>query len=211
MFDLRKFAIVGAAAVATMLAVPAQADGHIKSWTGFYAGGQIGYGWGESNHTDINGVTTGDFDVDGAVGGVTLGYNIDAGSAVYGIETDFSFSDIGGSSTNNCPNGCSTDVDWLWTLRARVGFDANGFMPFITGGLAVADVYANTNNTASNSEVRTGWTIGGGLEFMLDNNWTVKGEYLYVDLGDVSVPTLAPTKAAADNLNIIRVGVNYKF
>jgi outer membrane immunogenic protein len=180
-------------------------------WTGFYVGAQAGYGWGTSRHTDALGTTTGDFDMDGFIGGGTLGYNFQSGQVVWGIETDLSFSDVSGQSFVNCPGGCSTSSDWLWTVRGRIGLDMSGWMPYFTGGLAVADGFGRVGGLAQASDTLTGWTIGGGLEVKLDRNWSVKAEYLFVDLGDVRVPTPVPVRADLDELHIVRAGINYKF
>jgi len=183
-------------------------------WTGMYVGLQAGYGWGDSRHVDSAGVSTGRFDTDGFMGGGTLGYNMQSGQIVWGLETDFSFSDVGGGTTV-LGAGYSSGVDWLWTVRGRVGLDMNGWMPYITGGLAVADINAASlvgfPGVASNSDTKAGWTIGGGLEVKMDRNWSFKAEYLYVDLGQLSVATPTPIKADFENLHIVRGGLNYKF
>jgi len=182
-------------------------------WTGVYAGAHAGYGWGTTNFTDTIGLTSGNFDSDGFLGGGTLGYNFQSGQIVWGIETDFSFSDVTASTgAGACGSGvCRTSMDWLWTLRGRVGLDINGWMPYITGGLAVADADAAVTGLASNGDTLTGWTIGGGLEVKLDRNWSVKAEYLFVDLGHITVPDAQPIRAEFDELHIVRAGINYKF
>lgn len=179
-------------------------------WTGLYIGAQAGYGWGTSRLTDANGITTGNFDTDGFVGGGTLGYNFQSGQIVWGLETDISYTDLNGGSFVNCPGQCTSGLDWLWTLRGRIGVDMNGWMPYITGGLAVGDGFGTVGPVAR-SETLTGWTIGGGLEVKLDRNWSMKAEYLFVDLGDVRVPTPVPSRADMDELHIVRAGINYKF
>lgn len=180
------------------------------NWTGLYAGAHVGGGFGRSSHTDTGGATTGGFDTDGYIGGGQVGYNLQAGSIVYGLETDISATDISGNTFTGCAGGCSSQLDWLWTLRGRIGIDMGGFMPYITGGLAVGDASASTNGISA-SETLTGWTVGGGVEMKLDKNWSIKGEYLYVDLGDVRVPTATPTDARFDDIHIIRGGLNFKF
>ena len=180
-------------------------------WTGLYVGLHAGYAWGESRLTDANGVTTGGFDIDGFVGGGTLGYNFQSGQIVWGIETDISFADVSGRSFVNCAGGCSSGMDWLWTLRGRVGLDFGGWMPYITGGLAVADGFGTIGGLASGSDTLTGYTLGGGLEIKLDRGWSVKAEYLFVDLGDVGVPSPVPARADLDELHLVRAGINYKF
>ncbi len=180
-------------------------------WTGLYTGLQAGYGWGTSRQTDINGLTTGDYDTDGFIGGGTLGYNFQRGQIVWGVETDISYSDISGVGFSGGA-AYTSSIDWLWTVRARVGLDMNGWMPYITGGLAVADVEATSiDGLFGKSETKAGWTIGGGLEVKLDRNWSFKAEYLYVDLGNVGVATPAPIRADFDETHIVRGGINYKF
>ena len=96
-------------------------DDPAYDWSGFYVGATAGYGWGESRHTDTGGTTTGDFDIEGFIGGATLGGNWQSGAFVFGVEGDVSFSDIDGSTTAVCAGGCSTDINWLGTLRGRGG------------------------------------------------------------------------------------------
>lgn len=180
-------------------------------WTGLYVGAHAGYAFGTSRMTDAGGTTTGDFDIDGFVGGGTIGFNFQSGQVVWGLETDISFSDVSGRTFVNCPGGCTSSSDWLWTVRGRLGLDLGGWMPYITGGLAVADGFGNVGGLASGSDTLTGYTIGGGLEIKLDRNWSIKGEYLFVDLGDVGIPTPVPTRADFDELHIVRAGINYKF
>jgi len=174
-------------------------------WTGLYVGLQAGYGWSDAYLFNGGGVYASP-EPDGFIGGGTLGYNFQSGQVVWGIETDLSYSDIKGSFGVS-----SADIDWLWTLRGRVGLDMNGWMPYFTGGLAMADVGAR-DNIGSGSDTITGWTIGGGLEVKLDRAWSIKGEYLYVDLDDsfrLSGPGNA--RATVEDLHIVRGGINYKF
>jgi outer membrane immunogenic protein len=179
-------------------------------WTGVYAGLQAGYAWGEASLFSGAGVY-GSPEPDGFIGGGTLGYNFQRGQVVWGIETDFSGTNIEGSSSCGATSPCRADMDWLWTLRGRVGIDMNGWMPYITGGLAVAEVSAR-DTAGSGSDTVTGWTIGGGLEVKLDRNWSVKGEYLYVDLDDsFRIGGAPPASASFDELHVVRGGINYKF
>jgi outer membrane immunogenic protein len=181
-------------------------------WTGLYGGLQAGYGWGTSNHFDGGGSLSGNFDTDGFLGGATLGYNFQRGQIVWGIETDFSFSDVEGTRTIGIDT-YRTTMDWLWTVRGRLGVDMNGWLPYITAGLAVADVSARTLDVGtynlSTSDTLTGWTAGAGLEVKLDRAWSLKAEYLYVDLGDISHG--GGVKADVDEFHVVRGGLNYKF
>jgi outer membrane immunogenic protein len=100
-------------------------------------------------------------------------------------------------------------MDWLWTLRGRIGLDMNGWMPYVTGGYAMADVSADNGNSSGSATV-SGWTVGGGLEVKLDRNWSFKGEYLYVDVGE-SFNTGGGDRASIEDMHIVRAGINYKF
>jgi outer membrane immunogenic protein len=202
-------AFAGSASAAD-LAVPVDP---VYDWSGFYVGATAGYGWGESNHTDTVGTTSGDFDIEGFVGGATLGGNWQSGSFVFGIEGDISYSDIDGDSSNPIcgAGGCSTDIDWLGTLRGRGGFAFDQLLIFAAGGLAVGDVSADCCGGFSESDTRVGWTIGGGAEWAISEALSVKAEYLYVDLGSVTIPTPFPVDAEAEKTHIVRMGVNFHF
>src|SRR5581483_5741775 len=148
------------------------------SWTGFYVGLNGGGGFGRSAWD-----STGSFNTSGGVIGGTVGYNYQVGQAVLGVEGDIDWADISGTTNNACGLGCKTSDSWLATVRGRLGYAADRFMPYITGGLALGDVKATTPGFAGASSDRAGWTLGAGLEFAVAQNWSLKAEYLYVDLG----------------------------
>lgn len=180
------------------------------SWTGFYIGLNGGGGFGSSSW-DL----TGSRNISGGLVGGTVGYNYQAGAAVFGVEGDVDWADINGTSTNNCPAGCKTSDSWLATVRGRLGYAAGNFMPFVTGGAAFGNIQASTPGFGGINSDQTGWTLGGGLEAALTNNWTAKVEYLYVDLGKVDCGLGCSGGLTTDNVsfhtNILRGGVNYKF
>jgi outer membrane immunogenic protein len=192
---------------------PAKAPAYLPpaySWTGFYAGIQGGYGWGDS---DWDGFASGT-SVDGGLIGATLGYNWQTGVLVFGVEGDIAWADIRGSFTNvTCPLGCETRNTWLGTARARLGYAADRFMPYVTGGAAFGEVQANPTAFAGVSDINVGWTVGGGIEAAFAPNWTAKVEYLYVDLGSVGCGALAcglPTSVDF-RTNVLRAGLNLRF
>ena len=123
------------------------------SWTGFYVGLNGGYGFGKSNWTNALG-TTGDFDVKGALAGGTLGYNLQTGAWVWGLEGDIDYSWMQGSVVNaavGCGGaGCETRNTWLATGRGRIGYAWDRFLPYITGGAA----YGNIKSTQPGRRVR---------------------------------------------------------
>jgi outer membrane immunogenic protein len=180
----------------------------VYNWTGMYIGINGGGAWGQSAWD-----TTGNFDMHGWLLGGTLGYNWQAGQAVFGLEGDIGWSNIGGT-TAVCLGGCETRNSWLGTVRGRLGYAIDRFMPYITGGLALGDVRASTPGFPGASQTNAGWTGGGGVEFAVAPQWTAKAEYLYVDLGSFNCG-LSCSTAATDNVSfrtsIIRGGINYKF
>ncbi len=178
------------------------------TWTGFYIGVNGGGGLGRSAWD-----TTGGFDLTGGLVGGTVGYNYQIGQAVIGAEGDIDWSAIRGTTTNGCAAGCTTSDSWLSTVRARLGYAADRFMPYVTGGAAFGNISASTPGLPGNSTTTAGWTVGAGLEMAIAGNWTAKAEYLYVDLGRFNCG--AGCGAAIDNVsfttNLIRGGINYRF
>ena len=187
----------------------------------------------------------------GFIGGGQAGYNWQTGAFVLGVETDFdgttlsrSRSIIGPTFVDPILNrndffteNSSIRLNWLGTTRARVGWVAtpdNRLMIYGTGGFAYGggsahlNVFDNVDNfffsSGNNSSTRTGWTIGGGVEWAWTNNWTFGAEYLYYDLGSrhlVTVPNVAASNffgatAFTDTSvnfdgSVVRARVNYKF
>jgi outer membrane immunogenic protein len=180
------------------------------SWTGLYAGINGGYGFGKSNWTDTTGATSGDFNIKGALIGGTLGYNLQTGFWVWGIEGDLDYSSIKGTDATGC---CTTKNDWLGTVRGRVGYAAWGnWLPYITGGAAFGDI-KGSSITGSETHTKIGWTAGAGVEYAFLGSWSAKLEYLYADLGKAtcSTPTCVPNIDIKFKSNIVRVGLNYRF
>jgi outer membrane immunogenic protein len=213
-------ALAGAASAADLprrSPVPAAAPVYMPvayNWTGFYAGINGGWGFGNSSWADSLG-TSGDFDTSGAMIGGTIGYNWQNGPAVFGVETDLAWTDINGTTSETCPLGCKTENGWLGTARGRLGYAVDRWMPFVSGGAAYGDIKASTPGFAGESDTTVGWTVGAGAEVALAGNWTAKGEYLYVDLGDLNCSAAncggaGPTKVDFTT-HVLRAGVNYRF
>jgi outer membrane immunogenic protein len=178
------------------------------TWSGFYLGVNGGGGLGRSAWD-----TTNAFNISGGIVGGTLGYNYQFGHAVVGAEGDIDWSGIKGSTTGGCLAGCSTGDSWLSTVRGRLGYAADRFMPFVTGGAAFGNINASTPGLAGGSSTNAGWTIGAGLEFAIAGSWTAKAEYLYVNLGkfNCGLNCGAATDNVSFSANLIRGGINYRF
>jgi outer membrane immunogenic protein len=124
-------------------------------------------------------------------------------------------------------------VDWLATVRARAGVSSGMGFFYVTGGLPIADASfsreifvpgdgcpATPCHAVRDSATLTGWTVGAGGEYALTRNWSLKAEYLFVDLGSGLDDTTASRFVAGqslshsadiDDLHIVRAGLNYRF
>ena len=170
----------------------------------------------------------------GVLGGAQIGYNYQFGQFVIGVETDFQGTSISGGGNNasqalvtspyyntrvggseflapiGALTGANTSLSWFGTVRGRVGYLVlPTLLIYGTGGFAYGQVDAfGFSNTA------TGWTAGGGVEWMFAPNWSAKAEYLYVDLSSNGA-----TGGLGFNwgyyyhpeINVVRAGVNYHF
>jgi outer membrane immunogenic protein len=229
--------IAGQAAIAADMPAPVVKAPVLKApppapgWSGFYIGVQGGYGWGRARQTEVT-FDTFNYDTKGAIGGVTWGYNYQAGDIVLGIESDFSAADIKGTTDGATavagPCGgaapqCSAKLEWLYTSRMRAGVAWGSVMPYVTGGLAWGRIHGEEGTLplvvaeGSGTKSRYGWTAGGGVEAQLWSNWSAKVEYLYVDLRDgrVFIDNLGAGTFAGENVkfstHIVRAGINYNF
>jgi outer membrane immunogenic protein len=194
----------------TSYKAPAYSLPSARSWAGFYGGINGGYGFGKSNW-DTPAVSP---SPKGALVGLTLGYNFQYNSWLLGVEGDWDFSTMKGSSVCGAGGNCETKNSWLGTVRGRVGYAFDNFLPYFTAGLGMGDIKAtNTNLGTSASKTKMGLAIGAGLEYAMWTNWSVKLEYLYVDLGkfDCGISCGAATDNVSFNANVIRAGLNYRF
>ena len=182
------------------------------NWTGFYVGIQGGYGFGDGIVHRQGALSSGKFDYTGGLVGATIGYNQQFGNLVAGVEADYAWAKISGSTAVGCAApGCKTELRSFGTVRGRIGYAFDRFMPYITGGLAVADVYGRAG-AFTGSDFQAGWTIGAGMEAAVWQNISVKGEYLYYDFGRNNYNTVAvPAISTNAKGHIIRAGLNYKF
>ena len=173
------------------------------NWTGFYIGVNGGGAWGTDN-----------FNTSGGLVGGQVGYNWQFGQFVYGLEGDADWTNIRGNAGCGVV-GCTVRNDFLSTVRGRLGYAADRWMPYVTGGLAIGNIRTSGPALFGNDQTNAGWTVGGGLEFALPSNWTAKVEYLYVDLGNnnnnCGVGCGFPNSNVDFTTNIVRGGFNYRF
>ncbi|RTM00049.1 porin family protein [Ancylobacter aquaticus] len=189
---------------------------------GLYAGNDVNFG-----------------NMDGWVAGGQIGYNYQfENNVVVGVEADFQWTGAEESiAFYATPGGpyyqTSAELEWFGTVRARLGYAFDRLLVYGTGGFAYGKVSSSTTvmgltgggapdfttaASGSHDNINTGWTVGGGLEYAITDNWILRGEYLYVDLGESNVTSyLAGTSgsfvsAKADlTSNIVRAAISYKF
>ncbi|MGU3576437.1 outer membrane protein [Brucellaceae bacterium C25G] len=205
----------------------------VFSWAGAYVGGQIGYGWGKSTY-DFDGYRIGKAKPNGFIGGVYAGYNFDVGNnLILGIDGDVTFGnqkkklhETYTDGTDSADIKTENKIRTTGAIRARFGYAADRFMPYIAGGVAFANVKNSLSGTItedgdtvtgdySRKKTMTGWTIGGGVDYAAMDNLIVRFEYRYSDYGkknftftdgDESLTFRDKVKS-----NDIRLGVAYKF
>ena len=155
------------------------------SWTGFYLGINGGYGFGQSSFSNAVDGSTGNFNTSGFLIGGTLGANYQIGSFVIGLEGDGDWNNANGSINSTCVTfSCTTQGEWLATVRGRAGFAWDRVLFYGTGGAAFGSVQASAGGLPYATSTQTGWTAGAGVEWAFLPNWTAKVEYLYVNLGN---------------------------
>ena len=222
----------------------------IFTWTGFYLGVNSGYAWQSSSASCVDGteycangigplydnVALG-AKPHGAIYGGQLGYNWQLNSGfVLGVEADLSgFFQMSDTSTHiessDYFHTSRTKYDMLGTVRGRLGYAWGPALLYVTGGFAWANVKDdfteyNTDSSvygvANGSNNASGWTVGGGMEYMFAPRWSLKTEYMYTSLGSHTVD-ISNAYYGGDgsvgylygkyphNLNVFRSGINYHF
>lgn len=216
------------------------------SWSGFHVGLFAGYGWGRVEATAPFDSNTGffynflgasyAFDADGFFGGATLGYSVQSGAIVYGLEGEVGYLGLKGSALEPNDLPATTDTvtrfksDVYGAIYARLGVAAGNALLYGKGGVAFLNAEASTIDpcagvagcgvttlTMTGDKVMVGWSAGGGIEWMVGGGWSVKGEYAYFDFGKIdtagpsSVPGEFYRQSIAVTAHTAKLGVNYRF
>jgi outer membrane immunogenic protein len=166
----------------------------VFNWNGFYIGANVGGAWAGNTVTEGNilGTISATTNVgsSGVAGGGHAGYNWQAApNWLLGIEADVSGAAPKGSGSDRF-GSFDEKVNAFGTVRGRVGYVVNNWLFYGTGGFGWAnDAFTRTPTNqppgpGANSATRTGWAAGAGIEYGLARNWTLRAEYLHVDLGD---------------------------
>lgn len=174
----------------------------------------------------------------GGFGGGQIGYNWQFQNWVFGIETDIqgaSIKDTAGatlqytSPLTTITSNVSQKIDWFGTVRGRLGIAFDRVLVYGTGGFAYGQTTTDLTMSDSlgfvaansNKNTRTGWVAGAGIEWAFAPNWSLKGEYQYIDLGKNTVvaqerlggaaTAFAVSTTTRSDFHTGRIGVNYRF
>jgi len=207
-------------------------------WDGAYIGAVLGKSTLKSTTIDSNGYSgvpnhpkgyEFDYEDSGTIGGLLAGYNIKFGNWVTGIEGDFSVGDLHASSfdfDNTKDEKVESEIHWLATLRGRVGYSFGRFLPYLTAGLAYADItdkltdydgvappFVDPGDSYSSRKLRAGWVVGGGAEYLLSESWLLRLEAMYVDLGrvDNTIQNGNTSFGQRSKIETVRLGLAYHF
>jgi outer membrane immunogenic protein len=220
------------------------------TWTGPYAGGQVGYAWGKDTASIgdfLGNYASTSYTTSGVIGGAHVGYNIQLSQFVIGLEGDVNGSSLNkiynlnpfvpyfsaiGNLTNYQSLTYSAKSNVSGAIVGRVGYAWDHVLLYALGGVAFAGTTLTlqagyptyTYDQADNA--RVGWTVGGGLEYAIDNNWSIRAEYRYAQfgtqtlyavnygVGNATLGSLGDAGAYVNrkfNTNSVQVGFSYKF
>jgi outer membrane immunogenic protein len=209
----------------TALAVPAFAADPMTDlpmtavgfdWTGYYAGLQAGYGWGQSDISVTEGAPfsiTPDID-GGFVGGHVAGlWQFD--QAVLGAVAELNYSSIDGTAVSGLGGTFGTDIKWFGSANAKAGFAMDRLLVYGVGGIAFAGIETSQVSGPAFSSTRTnvGWTVGAGVDYALTDKFIVGAQYRYYDFGSEHYDVAEPFNDRDQNVKLNTVGINlsYKF
>jgi high affinity Mn2+ porin len=213
--------VATAADLPVNLPVKAPIRAVIYDWTGFYVGGHFGYGDASfgpgTNPIPLQGVFL-PHSPTGLIGGFQAGYNRQLSNhLVLGVEADASFpSPIDVPRLAAAP--FNTSIDYVGTLRGRIGYAFGPWMPYLTGGFAWGHTHVIVNDDAGGlvttlKGYQTGWTAGAGVEFAVSGNWSAKVEYDYIDLSRRTYNLAGfglPGVNVDPRIHLAKLGLNYR-
>jgi len=167
------------------------------------------------------------FNRDGVFGGLHLGYNLQFGAWVLGLQAEYNFAGITGSTTA-FPLQLSSALRQFGSVDGRLGLAFNRWLVYAIGGFAYADQRHSIVNgaiplTRDYGANEYGWDVGGGVEYALTNNWTARLEYRYYNWGKKgytdplfgslvgAIVGVQPVHNTTETMHTIRAGLTYKF
>jgi outer membrane immunogenic protein len=198
----------------------------LYDWSGFYIGAFGGGGYGNHNLNNALGPAgranfTVNYSATGGLGGGEVGYNIQSGAYVFGVEADLAWAEIKGDDAFALGSNDATRLQYAGTLRGRSGFTIDRFLMFFTGGWAYGDLrHTNTDPVLGIDQFaahRNGLTGGGGIAYALTDNLIGKVEYRYYDFGSYSragaplTPNGQLPYSVNNTYSLVTVGLDFKF
>jgi len=179
------------------------------NWSGFYVGAMGGYGWGTNAGS-------------GGFGGGTVGYNwqFPGSQFVFGVEVDAAGASIKDNFSQVQDDVLITQnskINSFGSVTGRAGFAMDAVLLYAKGGFAWGNNKTTISVpefgvTSSDSHTHTGYTLGGGVEYMFAPNWSAKGEYMFTSLGSENYNLLGEQLASGNiDFHTVKVGVNYHF
>lgn len=240
---MRKFLITAAFLMLTGPAFAESSSDGRTDWSGLYVGAHVGYGQGDASTKDdlkdwcVPGDTACikkfvgpfNFDVDGAFGGGTIGYNYQIGSLLLGVEADLGYLNIEGtkkiSSSVGSPKYQLLEVEggFYALLGGRVGFISGNALFYGKGGYVYWDADATQTTTTPGFTTHgtgalDGYAVGGGVEYGLGQGWSVKGEYLRMGFNEADGNQTRDddgytfgNHTKIDSIDTFKAGINYRF
>ena len=204
----------------------------IYDWTGFYIGGNGG--WGQSRNCfdfapALNGVFVADGcrERSGGLAGGQIGYRWQASQWVFGVEAQGDWADLSGQRISLLDPLFSlrTQTDGIGLFTGQIGYAWNAALFYVKGGAAVTSnrfsVLTTLNNVelASASATRWGGTVGVGFEYGFSPNWTFGVEYDHLFMGDANntftglntVDARFINSRIGQDVDLVTLRLNYKF
>lgn len=212
-------------------------------WTGYHVG--VSGAWGGGTAAYSSNITALGFGGPGGFAGGLAGWNnvqssygtsgyivgFQSGASwqlsnnvVLGYESDFNYADVSSNNGGQFGDSLSSNLRWFGTERLRFGYAFGRLMPYVTGGLSYGQIHTNGVYSfagiafpTSVGHWQAGWTVGGGLEYAVLDNISVKAEYLYSSLqgnfgSSIGFPGVAYRTFSGRGLDthIARIGVSYQ-
>ena len=191
----------------------------IYDWTGLYVGGNVGWGWGHNNSTELapgntafpTGTAFTTENLNGFLGGVQAGFNYQAPyHLVVGVEGEFAWTDLTGTATTISTTTTAPFVGFTSTatskfkdfalLTGRVGYALDNWLLYAKGGVALGQSSSSGVNTLANGTLfstttsstdRSGWVVGAGVEWGFAPGWSAKIEYNHIDFGSTNLTSFS--------------------
>ncbi|WP_271168060.1 outer membrane protein [Hansschlegelia plantiphila] len=183
---------------------PAYAAPAASSWTGGYVGAQAGYGWNHAkNRSGVSNTSP-----NGAVVGGYAGYDyqFDGSPVVVGIDTDLNY-----NTASDRNHTGKNELNWSGATRGKLGYAMDRVMVYGAGGVAYGDHKLKVSGAGSDSKTAVGYTVGGGVEALVADNVTVRGEYRYTNYGTDKMKLDGGSVKSDLTENRVTAGVAYKF